>query len=115
VIAETTRSLLTGNRRPTAVFAANNLIAEIAWRQAMDLGLNIPDDLSFAAFDDAPWMSMVQPGITTVVQPAYELGARSARLLLSRVDKSARPRTSLLETTLVERGSTARRGRAKRP
>lgn len=113
-IAETTRKLLTGSRRPTAVFAANNMIAEVVWRQAHDLGLKIPDDLSFAAFDDAPWMSMVQPGITTVAQPAYELGARSARLLLSRIDKTARPRTALLETTLVERGSTSRRGRTRK-
>lgn len=99
------RTLLTSPDRPTAVFAANNLIAETLWREAGRLELAIPGDLSLVAFDDAAWMSMVTPGITTVAQPAFDLGSRAAELLLSRVDQPARPRTTLLAAGLIERGS----------
>ncbi len=109
-IDELTAELLASRSRPTAVFAANNLVAETIWRQAMRLGLRIPADLSFVAFDDSPWMSMVVPGITTVGQPSVEVGARAARLLLSRTVKARRPRTTRLDCPLIERGSTARVG-----
>jgi LacI family transcriptional regulator len=105
--------LLSSRRRPSAVFAANNLVAEAVWRQAAKLGLRIPDDLSFVAFDDSPWMSMVQPGITCVGQPSTEVGARAASLLLSRMAKPGRPRTTRLDCPLIERGSTARFGRRR--
>jgi LacI family transcriptional regulator len=114
-VDELTAELLSGRPRPTAVFAANNLVAEAVWRQAMRLGLRIPADLSFVAFDDSPWMSMVVPGITTVGQPSGEVGARAARLLLSRMVKSRRPRTTRLDCPLIERGSTARVGSRRRP
>lgn len=107
-IAEAVERVLSGRPRPTALFAANNLIAEVAWRQINALGLRIPEDVSFVAFDDAPWMSMVEPGVTTVAQPAFELGERAAQLLLSRVASPGRPRATKVGTTLVERGSTRR-------
>jgi DNA-binding LacI/PurR family transcriptional regulator len=113
-ITTSVERLLSGRNRPTAVFAANNLIAEAAWRQINALGLRIPDDISFVGFDDAPWMSMVQPGVTTVAQPAFELGARAAQLLLSRVAGPGRPRATKVGTNLVERGSTRRLRRGKR-
>ncbi len=107
--------LLSARRRPTAVFATNNLLAEAVWRQATKLGLRIPDDLSFVAFDDSPWMSMVEPGITTVAQPSIELGARAAQLLLNRMTKPGRPRTARLDCPLIVRASTARLSRRRRP
>jgi DNA-binding LacI/PurR family transcriptional regulator len=113
-ISDQTRALLTSRRRPSAVFAANNLLAELVWRQAHELELAIPGDLSLIAFDDAPWMSMVEPGITTVRQPAFELGGRAAQLLLSRIAKPARPRTVLLGSELIERGSTGRHSRRRK-
>lgn len=113
-IEKETSELLSRRRRPTAVFASNNLVAEIVWRQATRIGLRIPNDLSFVAFDDSPWMSMVQPGITTVAQPSEELGARAAALLLNRMAKPGRPRTTRLDCPLIQRGSTARPARRTR-
>lgn len=107
-IAERVNSLLRSRRRPTAIFAANNLIAETTWREARALGLRIPADLSLTAFDDAAWMTMVDPGITTIAQPSFALGSRAAELLIRRMGKPARPTTQLLDSTFIERGSTAR-------
>jgi LacI family transcriptional regulator len=93
---------------PTAVFAANNLLAEHAWQVIRGRGLLLPQDVSLVAFDDVPWMAMVEPGITAVAQPTIELGRRSAQLLLRRAaDPAAPPEVDTLEPTLVVRGSTA--------
>jgi LacI family transcriptional regulator len=93
---------------PTAIFAANNLLAEQTWHLLRRTGLRLPHDLSLVAFDDVPWMEMVEPGITAVAQPAFEMGCRAALLLLRRLDDPRRGRTvEMLEPSLVVRGSTA--------
>jgi LacI family transcriptional regulator len=92
---------------PTAIFAANNLLAEQAWHVLRRRGLSLPDDVSLVGFDDVPWMEMVSPGITAVAQPAVELGRRAAHLLLGRIpDPTREPTVERLEPTLVVRGST---------
>lgn len=93
---------------PTAIFAANNLLAEHAWRVVRSRGLRLPHDVSLVGFDDLPWMEMVEPGITVVAQPALEMGRRAARLLLRRVaDRTCPPAVERLQPTLLVRGSTA--------
>lgn len=100
--------LLARRNHPTAVFAANNLLAEGMWRAAGDLGLRIPDDLSMVCFDDAQWMSMVSPGITAVAQDASALGQAAMDRLLERIaDPDAEPATVVLEAQIRARGSTA--------
>ncbi len=93
--------------RPTAIFAANNFLAEQAWRVIRRRRLSIPRDISLVAFDDVPWMGMVQPAITAVAQPTFEMGRRAALLLLHRLEDPMRGRTTeVLEPRLVVRGST---------
>jgi LacI family transcriptional regulator len=95
-------------QRPTAIFAANNLLAEQAWRVLRRRQLALPADVSLVAFDDVPWMTMVDPGITAVSQPAVEMGRHAAGLLLQRAEDPRRPTELVcLEPTLVVRGSTA--------
>jgi LacI family transcriptional regulator len=100
-------SALLDNGRPSAIFAANNTLAEEAWQVLRRKGLEIPRDISLVAFDDVPWMGMVQPAITAVAQPAYEMGRRAALLLLRRLEDPGCGRTvEVLEPRLVVRGST---------
>jgi LacI family transcriptional regulator len=93
---------------PTAVFAANNELAEQAWRVLRRRGLRIPDDVSLVGFDDVPWMEMVDPQITVVDQPTIELGRSAARLLLRRLHggPSLAPEVDVLQPRLLVRGST---------
>jgi DNA-binding LacI/PurR family transcriptional regulator len=99
---------LLGDAKPTAIFAANNLLAEQTWHVLRRIGLRLPEDVSLVGFDDVPWMSMVEPAITAVAQPALEMGRSAALLLLRRLDDPARERTiEVLEPSLVARGSTA--------
>jgi LacI family transcriptional regulator len=100
--------LLVRRDRPTAVFSANNVLAEGVWRAAQDLGLRIPADLSLVSFDDAPWMSMVTPGVTAVAQDAVALGEAAIDTLLSRIEDPAAPaRRVVIDAEIQARGSTA--------
>jgi LacI family transcriptional regulator len=93
--------------RPTAVFGANNTLAEHAWRVLRRRRLRLPHDASLVGFDDVPWMTMVDPAITAVAQPVLELGRRAAELFLRRADEPGAPGTvETLEPTLVRRGSS---------
>jgi LacI family transcriptional regulator len=93
---------------PTAIFAANNVLAEGVWRATSDLGLRIPQHVSIVSFDDSQWMSMVTPGITSVVQDAVALGEAAVDRLLVRIsDADAEPTTTVLEAQVRPRGSTA--------
>ncbi|MEE6295552.1 LacI family DNA-binding transcriptional regulator [Georgenia wangjunii] len=104
----TAARMLAGPGRPTAVFAANNLLAEGVWRAAADLALDVPRDLSLVSFDDAPWMSMVTPGITAVAQDVLELGRTAVDVLLDRLAEPDAPvRTVVVPAHVVERGSVA--------
>jgi LacI family transcriptional regulator len=100
--------LLARGDAPTAVFTASSPVTEGVWRATRDLGLRVPEDLSVVAFDDARWMSMVEPGITAIAQDAVGLGRAAVDRLLERLDEpAAPPRTVVLEATIVPRGSTA--------
>lgn len=107
--------VLTRGDRPTAVFAANNLLAEGVWRAVHDLGLRVPDDVSIVSFDDAQWMSMVTPGVTAIAQDAVALGRAAMDVLLDRIqDPDAPPKTVVLEAQIRPRGSTAAPGGDRR-
>jgi LacI family transcriptional regulator len=99
------------DRRPdvTALFAANNMLAEGAFQALQRAGRRIPDDLSLVAFDDVPWMSMVSPGITTVDQHTDDLGRTCAQLVVDRIAGSATGQATVryIEPSVTFRGSTA--------
>ncbi|MGA8116966.1 MAG: LacI family DNA-binding transcriptional regulator [Actinocatenispora sp.] len=103
-----TGTLLDEHPEVTAVFAANNVLAQGAFEEISRRGIRMPDELSLAAYDDVPWMSMVQPGITTVSQHTQEMGRRAAQLLLDRLAETAtgRARVVRVATSLRVRGST---------
>jgi LacI family transcriptional regulator len=93
--------------RPTALFAANNILAEGAARALVELKLVAPKDISIVAFDDAPWMSAIAHPLTTVDQPAREAGRVAATLLLDRLSggQGAEPQTVVLSPRLISRNS----------
>ena len=72
---------------PTALFAANNLMALGALHAIHERGLGVPQDISIISFSDMPWAALLQPPLTVIAQPDYELGQKAAELLLERLDK----------------------------
>src|SRR5512139_3661869 len=86
---ELAQQLLARQPRPTAVFAANNLIAIGAFKAVQAAGLRVPEDIAMVAFDDLPANLLVFPFLTVAVQPAYEMGRRATQLLLARLNNPA--------------------------
>ncbi|AXK31657.1 LacI family transcriptional regulator [Streptomyces armeniacus] len=100
-------AFLDANPGITAVFAANNVVAEAVWQELQRRGCAVPEDCSVVSFDDLTWMRIVEPGLSAVRQPVYEMGSRAAALLLERISgERGRARTHTLEPELVRRGST---------
>lgn len=99
--------LLTSADAPTALFAVNNVVAEGAYRAVADAGLRLPHDISMVSFDDAPWMSMVSPGMTAAGVEVPALGSIAAGHLLGRIANPGAPiQTATLFAPVLERGST---------
>lgn len=88
----------------TAVFAASDEMAMGAILAARDLGLRVPEDLSVIGIDGHDLGELV--GLTTMVQPAVDEGARAATLLLQMIAGATVPGDVVYQTELVERGST---------
>ena len=101
------KSLLSAEKLPTAVFAANDVIAIGAMAAAADNNFKVPEDISIMGFDDIAMASMIRPQLTTIAQPNYEIGKMAADLLLERVSEKAptMARNVTLETSLVIRKS----------
>jgi len=83
-----------GRGRPEAIFCTNGPTGLGALRALRDCGLRTPDDIAFVTFDELTVADLFYPSITTVVQPAYEIGRRAAAILLDRID-SAPPSDSV--------------------
>jgi LacI family transcriptional regulator len=80
------RKLLTGSPRPRAVFAANDMMAMGAMVAIREAGLNVPDDIAVAGFDDIPVAKLLNPPLTTVAQFPEHLGRRAAEMLFERLN-----------------------------
>ncbi len=98
--------------RPDAVFCTNGQSALGALRAFLDCGLRTPEDIAFATFDELTVDDLFTPSITTVVQPAYEIGFKAAEILLKRIEgiEKGEPVTVRLPARLVVRASSKKRG-----
>lgn len=102
------KTLLNQASPPTAIFCSNDYIALGAIKGAREAGLSLPDDLSIVGFDDMQTASYMVPPLTTIRQPAYEMGRRAAELLLQLIEKESKPVQDMMETSLIVRESTAK-------
>jgi len=95
---------------PDGLFAVNSLIAEGALQAIRERNLIIPDDIALVSFDETTWTSLVEPAITLIAQPTYEIGKTAAELLIQRIADPSRPtRQVILKGQLLVRGSSAAR------
>ena len=94
---------------PDALLVANSAMA-IGVLAALREGSRRPGlDVGVVAFDDVPWAELVDPPLTVVAQPAYEIGTVAAQLLLARIaDNTRAATTTTLGARLIERESSHR-------
>ena len=104
------RPLLAGpaETRPQAIFALSDVMAIGLLNGIRELGLDIPGDVSVIGYDDIEFAAYTFPPLTTVRQPAIELGAVAANALIDHLDRDRPlPRAIAIEPTLVVRQSVA--------
>lgn len=100
--------LLSGPTRPTALFAANDMMAAGALRAAGTFGLTVPGDIAIAGFDDSSIATLTAPPLTSVRQPTAELAQRAAAALIAAAGHGQpSPAVTRLECHIIERDSTA--------
>ena len=98
---------LKGDVRPTAVCVANNFMAYGAVKSIYDAGLSIPDDISVAAFDIVDTTGLMKLMITTIVEPAEDIGVIAANMCLqdNRHEGIKMSRRMVLEHQFFENGT----------
>ena len=98
--------LLALENPPTAVFAANDLMAIGAIKSIKSHQLSVPQDIAVVGFDDIQMASIMEPAITTISQPAFEIGNKAMELLLGLMAKEQIVKKQyILEDQLVIRES----------
>jgi LacI family transcriptional regulator len=85
-----TKDILAASRRPTAIFAANDLMALGAMRAIREERLKIPDDIAVMGFDDIFAASVVTPPLSTINQFQQTLGRVAAEMVLQRLNELPR-------------------------
>lgn len=100
----------TQGRRPTALIALNDLSAIGAMRAVADEKLTVPDDLSVVGVDNIPLGEYLPVALTTISQPIKDMVARTAGLLLQRIEGKSitRPTQKVFPTELIVRESTGK-------
>jgi LacI family transcriptional regulator len=102
------RALLSSSTRPTAVVAANDLVALGVLDAAAAMGLSCPGDVSVVGFNDMPFVDRLSPPLTTMRVDMYEIGMRASRVLLSLIEEpKTKLETIMIAPQLIVRGSTA--------
>lgn len=94
--------------QPSAVVAANDLMAIGAMRYAQDIDMRLPDELSIVGFDNVSFTEFTRPTLTTVSLPRERLGAMAFTALENLWQRDGVGKQFELETRLVIRGSTGR-------
>lgn len=96
---------------PTAVFSLNDEMAFGAIKAIKALGLSVPQDISVMGFDDLSMCELVEPELSTVAQPKYEMGRSAMKMLLSIINEcSLEQRQIVMQHKLVIRESINLKG-----
>jgi DNA-binding LacI/PurR family transcriptional regulator len=100
--------ILAEKELPTAVIAANDMMALGAMREFRKAGLSIPQDISVVGFDDISFAALSEPPLTTVCSPRAEIGRRVVETLVNMIEHAEQKGTELrIPTHLITRDSTA--------
>ncbi|PDQ36019.1 MAG: hypothetical protein B5766_02425 [Candidatus Lumbricidophila eiseniae] len=75
--------LLVVEEPPTALIASNNVLGEAALTAIRDRRLRVPEDISVVMFDEVPWAKLVDPPITVLSQPVWQMGQAATRMILA--------------------------------
>jgi DNA-binding LacI/PurR family transcriptional regulator len=93
---------------PDAIFAINDPVAIKAMLMIKERGLKIPEDIALVGFTNEPVSALIEPSLSTVAQPAYQIGQIAARQVLEQINEpdNFTPQSIVLQTELIVRNSS---------
>jgi len=108
---QVTLDMLESEDLPDAIFAMIDPLAVDVMMILKEKGIKIPDQIALAGFTNNPTSAVVEPSLTTVSQPGYEMGQLAANHLLDQLDEIVPddPQSFVLLTTLVARNSSKKK------
>lgn len=104
------KKLLTSKQKPDGLFSALEKLSLVAYKVCEELNINIPKQLKYITFSNAEMAPLLHPSLTTITQPAFEIGKEAASILMKHLEKKNLPieNTSIVfPATIIERGSTS--------
>lgn len=109
-----TAKLLKLKNPPDAIFASNDPAAMGSMQAIKEQGLKIPNDVAVVGFSNWLFSSMMDPPLTSVDQPGFEMGQEAARILIRHIERKDRdteivPETKILKTKLIVRASSLKK------
>jgi LacI family transcriptional regulator len=107
---EVARELLQMNPRPDGLFITNDACAVSCMQELKAAGLTIPKDICVAGFNNDPLSKVIEPNLTTIHYPGYEMGEVAASTLIRRLEHQNEPsvNTIVLHHQLIVRASSHR-------
>ena len=110
-VIEKTKSLLNLPEPPDAFFAINDPVAIQAMLVMEERGVKIPDEVAVVGFTNEPASALIKPSLTTVAQPAYQIGQIAASHILKQINNpdTFSPQTIELKTELIIRNSSLKK------
>ncbi len=108
---EVCQALLKMNPRPDGIFSSNDACAVSCIRELKLAGIKIPQDIAVAGFNNDPLSKVIEPNLTTINYPGYEMGEVAASTLIRRLDlqHGANLNTIALRHKLIVRDSSLRK------
>jgi LacI family transcriptional regulator len=105
-----TARLLDLPERPDAIFGINDTVAFAAMKEIKRRGLRIPEDVALVGFTDEFHSTVVDPALTSITHPTFEIGQEAARLFFRSIENpDVKPEQIVLKTKLVVRDSSVKR------
>ena len=107
---EAMKKVIQTGKKIDGVFTVCDAAAYGAMAVLKSAGYKIPEDISVVGFTNEPFSKLIEPSLSTISQPSYEIGETATQLLLKHIENKAEfiPETRIIETELIERNSSRR-------
>ncbi len=103
------KKLLDNNLDFDGIFSANDVAAIGAMKYLISKGVKIPEDVAIVGFSNEPISTVINPALTTINQPGFEMGKKATDLLLKHIKKQIgllKSQTIIMDSNLIERQSS---------
>jgi len=104
--SEKTKLLLSLNPVPDGMVAFSDQMAIAAMQTMKQSGYHVPDDIAIMGFNNEPGDELMEPSLTSIDQPTFDMGKKAAEILLDQIDGNEQSRIETLHSNLIARKST---------